>query len=226
MERSKIVGSIVHILCICTIVGLFCSCELLPYDGDHISSYITELATIWTDSEGNISIIQNDKDERFIIADTKMANRIFIEASPITTRLTPDTPYRMICYYEKNGSMAQFLGMSYTLAKRATLTSEFGEREIIQDPVEVQSIWISGGYLNIMARINVLDKQHELFSIKQSYTTKHIFGLYHDSHKDDYGYFRSVCISIPLSGYDLNKGDTVFFRCNGYNKEYNYSLVY
>lgn len=227
MARNKILRLTMPMVCIYTLVGLFCSCDILSEeDGEYVSSYISELATVWTDSKGNISLLQNDKDERFIISDTAMANDCFLYASPISIRLMPDASYRMICYYEKNDNQAQILGMNYVLSKRATPTSEFAGRTIIQDPVEVQSIWISGGFLNIIVRINILNKQHELFSIKQSNTSKTIFSLYHDDHNDDYGYFRNTCLSIPLYDYDLNQGDTVYFNCKGYNKDYNFSMVY
>lgn len=209
------------------IIGLLCSCDILSEeDGEYVSPYIYELATVWTDSKGNLSLLQNDKDERFIISDTATANRYFISASPASTKLEHDSSYRMLCYYEKNNNMAQILGMNYVISKKATPTSELAGRSIIQDPVEIQSIWISGGYLNIYVRINIFDKQHELFSIKQSDSPKTIFSLYHDSHDDEYGYFRNACLSIPLSDYDLNKGDTVFFNCKGYKNDYSYSLVY
>lgn len=227
MTRNKNTRLIIPAVCIFALVGLLYSCDILSKeDGDNVSSYISELATVCTDSKGNICILQNDKDERFSISDTAIANSYFLYASPIGTRLMPDSSYRMICYYEKDDNLAEIFGMNYVLSKRATPTSELAGRIIIQDPVEVQSIWISGGFLNIIVRINIFKKQHELFSIKQSNTSSTRFSLYHDSHDDDYGYFRNTCISIPLSGYDLSKGDTIFFNCNGYKKEYNFSMVY
>ena len=61
-------------------------------------------------------------------------------------------------------------GMARVLTKDIVAVENATEDQLVQDPVHVQNVWISGGYLNM----------YIIFPVKTGSTTKHLINLIHE----------------------------------------------
>lgn len=179
------------------------SCE----KGKEIDSFTYDFVTVYTDANGYGSVLKNDRGGTYVIADTSI-------------HMKPDTLFRMICSYTVNAdsTTAHVFSAAQTIAIEPVNPEEF-HNTVVDHPVKIQSAWLGGGYLNIIFDILALDKVHRLFPLEYSdstYTNVRI-GLYHDENGDERGFTRHAYMSIPLSKYGLQSGDTVTFFYKGYN---------
>jgi hypothetical protein len=93
-------------------------------------------------------------------------------------------------------------------------------------PVEVQSIWQSGSYLNLVLQIKVKDKQHELSFIDHGIVTNEdgtqtlTLTLFHDRKDDVEGFDEKHYLSVPLWYYqeNLKQGDHIVIHLNTYKE--------
>jgi hypothetical protein len=93
------------------------------------------------------------------------------------------------------------------------------------DPVGIQSIWLSGHYINMTLQVKLQSEKH-LFhfietSISQSKGTPLInLTLYHDKNDDVEAYTKIAYLSVPLDKYiqQYPDGFTVSFSINTFTE--------
>ena len=142
------------------------------------------------------------------------------------TKEPADTVLRVISMYIVNAdsTTATVLETINILSNRATDICECENREIKQDPVKVQSVWLSGGYMNAVILISVHHTPHSLFMIADKKDNGVDFILYHDRNNDPIGSTKNAYFSVPLDGYDLQKGDSIAFSCKGDGADFHYAF--
>jgi len=179
---------------------------------DHMYSF----ACVDTDSKGLFSRLKEDSGESYTIRDFQM------------TPLVADTTYRLICTYSYNGDGSIDLNQATEIISGyARRVEDFADGLVKEDPMNLSSAWVSGGYLNIILAIKCLDKSHRLAVVDYSTDNDVIFGFYHDENGDTRSYDKYAYVSVPLSPYNLDTGDTLRFYMNGYDgKTQNFELTY
>lgn len=185
-------------------------------DKEPIGTMYSGFMTGYTDSEGYISVLCDDFGKRYMVSEK-------------TDKLEPDTLYRIVASVTLDENQnAQILQMASTISYPAPENAFIADSLRVKDPVEIQSIFIGGGYLNIHLGIKVAKEGtlHRLFYARLDNTDKVKFTIYHNAYHDGQVYTKYAYISIPLQGYNLAKNDTVFLSCKGYEEDYDYKLVY
>ena len=172
--------------------------------------------TGYTDSEGYISVLNDDFGRQYMVSEK-------------ADKMIPDTLYRLVATIALDENLsARILQTAPTMSYRAINDKLLPDSLRGRDPVEIQGIYIGGGYLNINAGVKV-QKEGTMHSLIYSYKNmpgKLKFKLYHNAYGDGQVYTKRVYISIPLMGYGLSKNDTVFLSCKGYEEDHEYKLVY
>ena len=175
---------------------------------------ITEMSCLKTDAEGFGTQIITDEG---FVWNLKTGNQ--------PKDLTPDSIYRVVSRFAPtNDSEAQAYSLWSVIAPLPKPESEFPA--IKTDPVNIQSIWQSGDYLNMVLQVMVKDQEHE-FSFIENDISNHTDGcrtltltLFHDRKNDTEGFDQKFYLSVPLWHYKgiLNKGDTIVFQLNTYKE--------
>ncbi|MEG1684457.1 MAG: NigD-like C-terminal domain-containing protein [Bacteroides sp.] len=182
---------------------------------------ITELLTTQSSSEGTLLNLITDKGEIF-----RVQNGSKVKG------MVPDSLYRMLCIYElldianSKEKEASLYSIQQVFSIDPVEASHF--KLMITDPVIRQSVWMSGGYLNLFLFIKAKDTHIHRFHFAETYDgvievdgkRKLYLTLYHDKGTDIEAYSQRTCFSIPLRKYKniLQKGDSVLFTLNEYNK--------
>ena len=175
---------------------------------------ITEMSCLKTNAEGfGVQIITDNG----TVWNLKEGNR--------PDSLTADSVYRVVSRF---APVADSEAVAYSFWKVISplpkLKSEY--ESIRLDPVDIQSIWQSGDYLNMVLQVMVKDKEHELSFIDNGITsnangtqTLHLT-LYHHRKDDVEGFMQKYYLSVPLWHYEgkLNKGDTIVFELYTYKE--------
>ena len=184
---------------------------------------LTELAEVQTDAKGRLSTLTTDNGETYTIGIQSVENKF-----------VPDTLYRMLTVFETLGNKANQLKLysAQPIFSKYAQPESFFKNGIKTDPVDIQSIWCSGDYLNFILHVQTKDKPHVYHFVDQgihemtqpptSLQDGKVLELtfYHDR-KDDYEAFTTkYCFSIPLKPYEgiLNKGDIIRLHLNTYKE--------
>ena len=175
---------------------------------------ITEMSCLKTNAEGfGVQIITDNG----TVWNLKEGNR--------PDSLTADSVYRVVSRF---APVADSEAVAYSFWKVISpLPKPESEYESIHlDPVDIQSIWQSGDYLNMVLQVMVKDKEHELSFIDNGITsntngtqTLHLT-LFHHRKDDVEGFMQKYYLSVPLWHYQgkLNKGDTIVFELYTYKE--------
>ena len=175
---------------------------------------ITEMSCLKTNTEGfGVQIITDNG----TVWNLKEGNR--------PDSLTADSVYRVVSRF---APVADSEAVAYSFWKVISpLPKPESEYESIRmEPVDIQSIWRSGDYLNMVLQVMVKDKEHELSFIDNGITsnangtqTLHLT-LYHHRKDDVEGFMQKYYLSVPLWHYEgkLNKGDTIVFELYTYKE--------
>jgi len=175
---------------------------------------ITEMSCLKTNAEGfGVQIITDNG----TVWNLKEGNR--------PDSLTADSVYRVVSRF---APVADSEAVAYSFWKVISpLPKPKSEYESIRlDPVDIQSIWRSGDYLNMVLQVMVKDKEHELSFIDNGITsnangtqTLHLT-LFHHRKDDVEGFMQKYYLSVPLWHYQgkLNKGDTIVFELYTYKE--------
>ena len=175
---------------------------------------ITEMSCLKTNAEGfGVQIITDNGP----VWNLKEGNR--------PDSLTADSVYRVVSRF---APVADSEAVAYSFWKVISpLPKPESEYESIHlDPVDIQSIWQSGNYLNMVLQVMVKDKEHELSFIDNGITsnangtqTLHLT-LFHHRKDDVEGFMQKYYLSVPLWHYQgkLNKGDTIVFELYTYKE--------
>lgn len=192
---------------------------------------LTEILCLESDSEGNAKAIHTDYRRSFLIANANL--------SPGS--LTADSIYRVICTFDTLSVNPDEVGRSalvYTLKQVGSWNPipEADFTEIKQDPVDIESIWISGDYLNFSALVMLQQQFSHVYRFVEKSEGSALrvrpevhLSFYHDRGDDVEGYTERVYFSIPLGGYIEKYGRdmAIRFTINTYKegmKEYRLGL--
>ena len=198
------------------ILALLCSCEDTA-DNYRYPSVITDYACLLTDATGQPEQLRLDNGRAYPITLTDEYREAYTQLPTYKT----DTTYRVISIYELGAdSAAHIYSMAQTISVAPTPLRK-GET-LRQDPVYLQSTWLSGGYLNMVIELKALDGRHSIGFIDttpEGMQGKEIT-FYHNAHDDVESYRQKLYASIPLAPLEeeLQQGDTLRFVINLYDE--------
>lgn len=187
---------------------------------------LTEILSAGTTAGGYLSYLHTDKGKTYRAIN---GERI--------SGLSPDTLYRVIGVYEITGEESkQAEALIYSLKMIVSPNPVKADRisgGIKTDPVEIQSIWRSGDYINLALLVKAQNGKHSFHFIqtdlKEEGNCKKLYlALYHDRGDDVEAYTQTAYLSVPLAKYQniLEPGDSILFSINTYKGLKVYHLVY
>jgi len=204
--------SIIAVSALAAVMSLAsCQDEREPVD-----TMFSGFMTGYTDSKGYISSLKDDMGNTY-----KVNNK--------SEKLTPDTLVRVVAVITLDEQkQAQILQLAYPISYVAPKDKILHDSMRVKDPIQIESIYIGGGHINVNIGIKVQKEgtMHSLIYSQLESPGKLMFTFYHNSYGDKPVYTKHAYVSIPLSGYGLQKNDTVFLSCKGYEEDYDYKLVY
>ena len=199
---------------------LFCIffCEGCKEEDYVYPSVVTEFIGAQTNNDGTISQLVADDGTIYSVLQRDGLGG-----------LVADTLYRTISIYEPitqengKGNVAQLY--SCQLSVNPLPASDF-KGNIKTDPVDIQSIWLSGEYLNMILLVQYKELSHlyhfvdEGITSDQSGTQTLNLRLFHDRNNDYEAFTKQVYLSVPLKNYLqlLRKGDKIRFNLNTYKE--------
>lgn len=207
---------IILLFCLVLPIGIGCSED----NEESYPSIISDFACINTAAHGAIQTLSTDDGAVYTVANSQ---------SFISSVLVADTTYRVVCRYVIGiNSQIELFAIANAVAPNPIPLESIDS--LIQDPVELQSIWCSGNYINCILNIMALEESHYIHFIETSPSDarKLEIELYHDRNDDIEGYTQNAYCSIPLQHYDsqLQIGDTIVFSLNTYNGKKSYEFIY
>ena len=205
---------------------LFCIflCEGCKEEDYVYPSVVTEFIGAQTNNDGTISQLVADDGTIYSVLQRDGLGG-----------LVADTLYRTISIYEPitqengKGNVAQLYSCQLVLSVNPLPASDF-KGNIKTDPVDIQSIWLSGEYLNMILLVKYKELSHiyhfvdEGITSDQSGTQTLNLRLFHDRNNDYEAFTKQVYLSVPLKNYLqlLRKGDKIRFNLNTYKEEETY----
>ena len=195
------------------VAGLFLLTGLLSCSDDEedyvYPSVLSEFADVYSGSDRRLVCLQTDGGQRLEI----------LNASTISTDgVVADTVYRSLVRYERKTAGAEIYAIQMIAAPEPDSPADFPDG-IKDDPVEMQSLWQGGDYLNMILLVKAQNARHTFRFVSDSITssrdgvkTLH-FRLYHDAGGDVQAYTQKAYLSLPLTSYKplLSRGDTLSF---------------
>ena len=182
-----------------------------------IDTMFSGFMTSHTDSQGYITSLVTDMGERYKVEYDKV-------------RLMPDTIYRVVATLaigaDSTATIRQIVAPD---SYKAPWENNVPAAMRVQDPVELISYYIGGGFLNIKVGIKVqdADSRHSVSYTRQySNSGKLRFTIFHNAYNEAEMITKYLYMSIPLSQYGLHENDKVFLRCKGYEEDYDLELTY
>lgn len=203
------------------ILTLLSSCEDATDDDYRYPSVRTDFACIATDDKGKIEYLLLDDGSSYPVHLTQD----FLEAYDDEPTYKRDTLYRLLSVYElvstgQNDTVADLYALGNIISQVPTPLRE--DEELYQDPVYLQSIWLSGGYLNFVLEVKALNGKHSIGFVDTTPETMQgkEFTFYHRVIDDVESYRQKLYGSIPLVPFkeSLGQGDTLRFVVNTYDE--------
>lgn len=181
-------------------------------------SIVSEFADVDTDASGRLVSLLTDGGDRLSVAN----------ASAISTEgVTPDTVYRTLVQYVPlpaddgtDSRQAQLYTVQAIPAPLPLPPTDFPDG-VKADPLEMQSLWRGGNYLNMILLVKAQKGKHTFCFVEDSLTVSPTDGhamlhlrLYHDAGDDVQAYTQKSYLSVPLSHYAdrLSTGDSINLR--------------
>ena len=218
--KSEELKAVRAILLLLPILTLLCCCEDSS-DNYRYPSVRTDFACIATDDKGKIEHLLLDDGSSYPVYLTQD----FLEAYDDEPTYKRDTLYRLLSVYElvstaQNDTVADLYALGSIISQVPTPLRE--DEELHQDPVYLQSIWLSGGYLNFVLEVKALNGKHSIGFIDttpEGMQGKE-FTFYHRVVDDVESYRQKLYGSIPLAPFHdhLQQGDTLCFVVNTYDE--------
>ena len=191
---------------------------------------ISTFIDVTTDASGTLQDLITDKGETL-----QILNREGLDG------LTPDSTYRTVSIYEpketdtQGNATALLYSCQLIIAVKPVTANKMPDGITKTDPLNVQSVWRSGNYLNLILLPMAKEKSHIFHFIEDGITdnedgsrTLHLT-LYHNQNGDYEAFTRKSYLSIPLWAYEgrLAQGDQVILRINTYEKGFvSYEFTY
>lgn len=196
------------LLCIC----LFEACKEEEYVYPDV---ITEFIGAATDENGTLTRLIADNGEEYRI-----------QARSGLDGLKKDTLYRTISIYQPLENQTVQLYSSELVLSMIPVSAKQIIGDIKTDPVDIERMWLSGKYLNMVLLAKVKEESHSYHFIDQGIQkeadgtqTLHL-QLYHNRNNDYEAFTRKVYLSVPLWAYDgkLKQGDKIVFHISTYEE--------
>lgn len=196
------------LLCIC----LFEACKEEEYVYPDV---ITEFIGAATDENGTLTRLVADNGEEYRI-----------QARSGLDGLKKDTLYRTISIYQPLENQTVQLYSSELVLSMIPVSAKQIIGDIKTDPVDIERMWLSGKYLNMVLLAKVKEESHSYHFIDQGIQkeadgtqTLHL-QLYHNRNNDYEAFTRKVYLSVPLWAYDgkLKQGDKIVFHISTYEE--------
>lgn len=214
---------------------LWAGCSLLFFscsedEGDPYPPVKLEFLTALSDGEGRIIKLITDSGEELEVIEDRTLSSIKANSSE-----------RFVCYYEPLREEGNKFSQArvYTLLSPITaqpLPAEEFSTGIKTDPLDVVSIWLSGGYINMVLSVKMQNGYHTLHFIEEEVITLRpgakesmyvALRLYHDANNDPESFTRRAYACIPLDKYATSGGTSISFTVNTTKEgEKTYSFKY
>lgn len=191
---------------------------------------ISTFIDVTTNTSGTLQDLITDKGETL-----QILNREGLDG------LTPDSTYRTVSIYEpketdtQGNATALLYSCQLIIAVKPVTANKLPDGIAKTDPLDIQSVWKSGNYLNLILLPMAKEKSHIFHFIEDGITdnedgsrTLHLT-LYHNQNGDYEAFTRKSYLSIPLWAYEgrLAQGDQVILRINTYEKGFvSYEFTY
>lgn len=191
---------------------------------------ISTFIDVATDANGTVQNLVTDKGEIL-----QVLNREGLDG------LTPDSIYRSVSIYEPKEMNAQgeaaalLYSCQIIISVKPATVDKLPDGIAKTDPLNIQSVWKSGNYINLILLPMAKDKSHIFHFIEEGITDNDdgsrtlYLTLYHDQNGDYEAFTRKSYLSVPLWAYEgrLTQGDQVILRINTYEKGFvNYEFTY
>jgi len=219
--KRKALKAIRATLLLLPVLTLLCSCEDVAEDDYRYPSVRTDFACTATDGKGRIEHLLLDDGNCYPVHLTQD----FLEAYDDEPTYKRDTLYRLLSVYElvstaQNDTIADLYALGSIISQVPTPLRD--DEELHQNPVYLQSIWLSGGYLNFVLEVKALNGKHSIGFVDttpEGMQGKE-FTFYHRVVDDVESYRQKLYGSIPLVPFkeSLGQGDTLRFVVNTYDK--------
>ena len=176
---------------------------------------ITEFIGAATDKSGTLTHLVADNGEEYRI-----------QARNGLSGLKKDTLYRTISIYQPLEDQTVQLYSSELVLSMIPVNAKQITGGIKTDPVDIERMWLSGKYLNMVLLAKVKEESHSYHFIDQGIQkeadgtqTLHL-QLYHNRNNDYEAFTRKVYLSVPLWAYDgkLKQGDKIVFHISTYEE--------
>lgn len=200
------------LICILAILT-FAQCD--DNDGYTYPSILADYMDAYTNSEGIIDRIKPDG-----------VAEVYYLSHPVSGNLVGDTIYRTVGRYElPDESYYTSLYSIQMVLTQTPIKRDYNTNiDFSYDPIYMESVYRGGNYLNIIAKPLGRDGV-QLFGFIEEDVFENSNGnrivvitLLHDQNEDRESFPRKTYLSVPLSGYNLQKGDSIYFQANIYDE--------
>ncbi|WP_321519891.1 NigD-like C-terminal domain-containing protein [uncultured Bacteroides sp.] len=178
-----------------------------------------EFISAQTDNSGKIISLKTDKDSTYQV-----------ENDRTSSKLDANILQRIVCYYStlsKATATENATAEIYSLIKTVSPTpGRLASGAVMKtDPVGIQSIWLSGDYINLTLQIKLQSQAHLFHFIETEVTQSNgvpsiHLTLYHDKNGDVEAYTKVAYLSAPLAKYiqQYPNGFTISFSINTFTE--------
>lgn len=180
---------------------------------------LTEFVDMETDNSGRLSYINRDNGDEYLIN-----KRSGLDG------FTPDSTYRALSVFEPSenndgNATATLYSCQFVISVIPSAEDRF-PKGIKTDPLDIDRIWQSGNYINMVLNIMAKDKPHALNFVDNGITNNRDgsrtldITIYHDQNNDYEAYTKKAYASVPLWPYEdaLTKGDKITIHINTYKE--------
>lgn len=209
MKRSVLTTLILAAVMMPAIVS--CTDEKEP-----VETMFTGYMSGFTDPKGYISVLTDDFGKQYMV-------------SGGSEKLRPDTLYRIVAAIAiDENNTAQIKQMVPAMSYVAPESTVVPDTMRVTDPVQIESAYIGGGYLNVNVIIKVKneDSKHLFLYAHTNTASKTGFTFYHNAYGDTPVYSKRIYVSIPLTVYGLTTNSKVSLTCKGYQEDYDMEFTY
>lgn len=209
MRRFAFISLILTVVCMPSMV----SCT---DDKEPIETMFTGYMSGFTDPQGYISVLTDDFGKQYMV-------------SGGSEKLRPDTLYRIVAAIALDENYtAQIKQMVPAISYVAPESGIVPDTMRVTDPVQIESAYIGGGYLNVNVIIKVKneDSKHLFLYAHTNTPGKTGFIFYHNAYGDTPVYSKRIYVSIPLTVYGLTTNSKVSLTCKGYQEDYDMEFTY
>lgn len=182
-------------------------------------SVLTEMVDIKTDSSGKLSYISTDNGKAYQINE-----RSGLEG------FTPDSVYRTLSIFEPletegKDESATLYSCQFVISAVPSAEDSFKDG-IKTDPLDIDRIWRSGNYVNMVLDVMAKDKTHILNFVdngiepNQEGSNTLTITVFHDQNGDYESFTKKAYASVPLWPYKdrLSEGDKIKIVINTYKE--------